>query len=63
MTIPPRLAPLLAQFDFARERLAERLAGLTDEEYRWEPVPGCWSIRRRLEGPAPGALELVGAGE
>ena len=24
-----------------------RLAGLTDAEYRWEPVPGCWSIRPR----------------
>ena len=20
---------------------------MTDEEYRWEPVPGCWSVRRR----------------
>src|SRR5689334_9750464 len=25
--------------------LRRRLAGLTDEEYFWEPVPGCWSIR------------------
>lgn len=24
-----------------------RLTGLTDEEYFWEPVPGCWSIRPR----------------
>jgi hypothetical protein len=24
-----------------------RLEGLTDDEYFWEPVPGCWSIRRR----------------
>ena len=23
-----------------------RLAGLTDDEYFWEPVAGCWSIRR-----------------
>jgi hypothetical protein len=22
-----------------------RLAGLTDEEYHWEPVDGCWSLR------------------
>jgi hypothetical protein len=22
-----------------------RLDGLTDDEYFWEPVPGCWSIR------------------
>jgi hypothetical protein len=47
MTIVPRLAPLLAQFDFAFEQLVARLAGLRDEEYFWEPVPGCWSIRPR----------------
>ena len=45
METPPRLAPLLQQFDFALDRVVTRLAGLTDEEYRWEPVPGCWSIR------------------
>jgi hypothetical protein len=27
----------------------ERLAGLTDEEYRWEPAPGAWSVHRRGE--------------
>ena len=25
--------------------LRPRLAGLTDAEYLWEPVPGCWSVR------------------
>ncbi|MGH9041233.1 MAG: DinB family protein, partial [Acidimicrobiia bacterium] len=29
--------------------LRPRLAGLTDEEYFWEPVDGCWSIRPRGE--------------
>ena len=29
------------------------LDGLTDEEYFWEPVPGCWSVRRRGEATAP----------
>ena len=24
-----------------------RLDGLTDDEYFWEPVPGCWSLRPR----------------
>jgi hypothetical protein len=62
MPTPPRLIPLLAQFDFGRESLAERLVGLTDDEYLWEPVPGCWSIRPRTDGPAPLATELVGAG-
>ncbi len=47
MTTPPRMAPLLAQFDFALDRLLTRLDGMTDAEYRWEPVPGCWSIRPR----------------
>ena len=63
MTTPPRLTQLLAQFDFARERLADRLVGLTDDEYLWEPVPGCWSIRRKTDGPAPGATRLLGTGE
>ena len=36
---------------------------MTDEEYRWEPVPGCWSVRRRADGPGPSATELLGAGE
>lgn len=77
-TTPPRLVPLLAQFDFARERLVGRLAGpfvdsgngtpvavepMTDEEYLWEPVPGCWSLRRRSDGPGPTADFLAGAGE
>jgi DinB superfamily len=26
-------------------QLRPRLAGLTDDEYFWEPVPGCWSVR------------------
>lgn len=29
------------------------LDGMTDEEYRWEPVPGCWSIRPRAEAITP----------
>ncbi|MFF3793878.1 DinB family protein [Streptomyces sp. NPDC001981] len=78
MATPPRLIPLLQQFDFARGRLADRMTGpvmdsgngtdvevvsITDEEYLWEPVPGCWSVRRRAEGPGPGATVLVGAGD
>lgn len=34
-------------------QLRPRMAGLTDDEYFWEPVPGCWSIRPRGEGTAP----------
>lgn len=28
-----------------------RLDGMTDEEYRWEPVAGCWSVRPTDAGP------------
>lgn len=37
-------------------QLRPRLEGLTDTEYFWEPVPGCWSLRRRTHPPAPGTL-------
>ena len=30
-----------------RHQLRPGLEGLTDEEYVWEPVPGCWNVRRR----------------
>jgi hypothetical protein len=36
---------LLGLSDFAYERLRDRLDGLTDGEYFWEPVDGCWSVR------------------
>jgi hypothetical protein len=39
-----------------------RLDGLTDDEYRWEPVPGCWSVRPRSEATsamATGAGDVV----
>ncbi|SCL59529.1 DinB superfamily protein [Micromonospora citrea] len=34
-------------------QLRARLDGLTDDEYLWEPVPGCWSVRPRGTGTAP----------
>ncbi|PRX44917.1 DinB family protein [Prauserella shujinwangii] len=34
-------------------QLRERLVGLTDDEYFWEPVPGCWSVRPRGTSSAP----------
>lgn len=36
--------------DTVWDRTWQRLAGLTDDEYRWEPAPGCWSIRERPDG-------------
>ncbi|MBV7673214.1 DinB family protein [Streptomyces halstedii] len=77
MTTPARLIPLLDQFDWASERLVRRMTGpftdsgngtdvpataMTDEEFRWEPVPGCWSVRRRADGPGTGATTLSGTG-
>lgn len=74
---PPRLTPLLDQFDFACARLTGRLTGpvtdsgdgcdtevpaMTDDEYLWEPVPACWSVRPRADGPGPRATLLAGAG-
>ena len=40
---------LLEQLNFyLRTHLFPRVECLEDEEYFWEPVPGCWSVR---EGP------------
>jgi len=50
-------AELIAQLEWHWEhQLRPRLDGLTDEEYFWEPVAGCWSIRRRGESTAPMVL-------
>lgn len=43
-------ADLIALSDYVYERTRSRLAGLTDDEYFWEPVPGCWTIRRADSG-------------
>jgi DinB superfamily len=51
-----RLGVLIDQFDRAREMAQVRLTGLGDEEYLWEPVRGCWSIRRRDEAVTPRAF-------
>jgi uncharacterized damage-inducible protein DinB len=34
----------------ATDRLLRRLEGLTDDEYLWEPGPGCWSVRLDADG-------------
>jgi hypothetical protein len=47
-------AELLSQLEWHWvNQLRPRLEGLTDDEYFWEPVGGCWSIRRRAESTAP----------
>jgi hypothetical protein len=51
------------QLDFHYRHLVRpRIEGLTDEEYFWEPVPHCWSIRPRAEATSShgsGAGDLV----
>jgi DinB superfamily len=41
---------LVNAFDYVWDRLTTRLEGLTDDEYLWEPVAGCWSLRADGEG-------------
>jgi DinB superfamily len=45
---------LVSQLDWLwKHQLRSRLDGITDEEYFWEPVPGCWNIRPRGMSTAP----------
>jgi hypothetical protein len=42
---------LVEQLEFYWDvHLRPRLDGLTDEEYLWEPVAGCWSLRPGPDG-------------
>jgi DinB superfamily len=52
---------LAEQLDWQwQNHLRPRLDGLTDEEYLWEPVPGCWSLRER---GTPTETTTVGTGQ
>ncbi len=54
-------AELVDQLESHWERqLRPRLHGLTDDEYFWQPVPGCWTLSRRGQSTAPVS---VGEGE
>jgi hypothetical protein len=52
---PARLAPFLAQWDYMAEQMTARLAGLTDEEFLWEPAPGSWTVERKAGRGLPTA--------
>jgi hypothetical protein len=43
---------LLDLSDFAWQRLRNRVEGMTDEEYFWEPFDGCWSVHKTDDGYA-----------
>lgn len=47
MAVVPDLVDLS---DYVFGRTIKRLAGLIDDEYRWEPAPGCWNIRLCADG-------------
>jgi hypothetical protein len=45
---------VLEQLDWHWQgHLRPKLDGLTDDEYFWEPVAGCWSVRPRGASSAP----------
>jgi ABC-type transport system substrate-binding protein len=53
-TTPDWTNRLLEQLTYHWEHQARpRVEGLTDEEYRWEPAPGAWNLRRRGEATSP----------
>jgi len=43
-------ASLMTSFDYVWGRFTDRTSGLTDEEYFWEPVEGCWNLRLGDDG-------------
>lgn len=50
---------LLEQVEFYWDhQFRPRLAGLTDDEYLWEPCDGCWSIRARPDGTSVADLAV-----
>ncbi|GAA4915217.1 DinB family protein [Stackebrandtia albiflava] len=54
--VVPRLAPLMAQLDISLSMALERMAGMTDDEYRWLPEPDAATVVRGENGrlrPAP----------
>ena len=45
-----RITLLAAEMDHAYETIRGRLDGLTDEEFFWEPVANCWTVRQLPDG-------------
>lgn len=48
-----RVGLLLDQLETSVGITRDRMAGLTDDERLWEPVPGAWSVRRRGASSTP----------
>ncbi|HSB86611.1 MAG TPA: DinB family protein [Ilumatobacteraceae bacterium] len=51
-----RIGVLVEQLLDSKELSAERVTGLTRDEYLWEPHDGMWSLRRRGESATPHAF-------
>ena len=49
MTTPSAAELLKVQLRSGWLNARRTLEGLTDDEYWWEPVEGCWSVRRRAD--------------
>jgi hypothetical protein len=41
---------VIGLLDYTWKRLLGRVEGMTDDEYLWEPVPGCWTVRQGADG-------------
>ena len=56
---------LLDQMETSADFSRQRLDGMTDDEYLWEPASPCWSVRHRTETslPAVGPGDFVMEGE
>ena len=51
---------LVDQLDFHWQHFVRpKLKGLTDDEYLWEPVEGCWTVRQRRSEDEPGSGEFT----
>src|ERR1700683_2471211 len=50
LTMADNSESLLRTFDYVFARTLERIDGLSDHEYFWEPVPGCWTLREGADG-------------
>ncbi|MCP2339102.1 DinB family protein [Actinomadura rupiterrae] len=48
--MPSAPESITALFDQAWQRTRDRLSGLTDDEYLWEPVPDGWTLRPDASG-------------
>lgn len=44
------VAVIQEQLEEAYRAIRDRVDGLSDDEFFWEPVPRCWTVRRRDDG-------------